>query len=105
MPVTAPSTLSSRARRRLGLGLGVCAIGLAACGGGSEPVSTGQSSPAEAAQADPAIAAAEVNLPLLQPADQVVDFEVLSVADGSISTLRDVVIGDRPVLLWFFSPH
>lgn len=50
-------------------------------------------------------AAAAENLPLLQPADTVVDFEVLDVADGSISTLNQAVVGDRPVLLWFFSPH
>lgn len=101
----AQTRLTSRALRRLGLGLGACAIGLAACGGGGEVASNGQAAAAESSVADPAEAAAAENLPLLQPADQVVDFEVLSVADGSISTLREEVAGDRPVLLWFFSPH
>ena len=98
----------SKARRRLGVGLGACAIGLAACGGGAEPATTGNAaaqSSSDAGVGSEAEAAAAANLPLLQPADQVVDFEVLDVADGSISSLRDQVTGDRPVLLWFFSPH
>ena len=55
--------------------------------------------------ADEAIANAEVNQPNLASANNVLDIETLAVADGSIQTLRDVVDGDRPVLLWFFSPH
>lgn len=55
--------------------------------------------------ADEAIANAEVNQANLAPAENVLDIETLAVADGSIQTLRDVVDGDRPVLLWFFSPH
>lgn len=84
---------------------GALAIGLAACGGGGEVASSGAGAAEVTADASPAEAAAAENLPLLQPADQVVDFEVLQVADGSISTLRQEVAGDRPVLLWFFSPH
>ena len=41
----------------------------------------------------------------LEPAASVLDIEVLDVADGSISTLRTAVEGDRPVLVWFYSPH
>lgn len=58
--------------------------------------------------ADVAIANAEANIDNLAPAqDQVnvLDLEVLAVGDGSIQTLRDVVVGDRPVLLWFYAPH
>lgn len=55
--------------------------------------------------AEEAIANAEVNQPNLASSDNVLDIETLAVADGSIQTLRDVVDGDRPVLLWFFSPH
>lgn len=55
--------------------------------------------------ADEAIANAEVNQPNLQLADSVLDIETLAVSDGSVQTLRDVVVGDKPVLLWFFSPH
>ena len=100
--------LVSKARRRVGLGLGACAIALAACGGGADSVSSGNAAAPDAAESgavSEAEAAAAANLPLLQPADQVVDFEVLDVADGSISSLRAQVTGDRPVLLWFFSPH
>lgn len=64
--------------------------------------------PIEQLSADVAIANAQVNTELLVPADgaeTVFDIEVLAVADGSVQTLRDVVVGDRPVLLWFFSPH
>lgn len=49
--------------------------------------------------------AAAANQPLLQGSDDARDIEVLSVVDGSISTLRDAVAGDRPVLLWFWAPH
>ncbi len=49
--------------------------------------------------------AAERNTPLLATPDDVRDVEVLSVADGSITTLRAAVDGDRPVLLWFWAPH
>ena len=55
--------------------------------------------------AEEAIANAEVNQPNLASSTNVLDIETLAVADGSIQTLRDVVDGDRPVLLWFFSPH
>lgn len=49
--------------------------------------------------------AAERNIPLLQTPEDVWDVEVLSVADGSITTLREAVDGDRPILLWFWAPH
>lgn len=100
------------------------ALALAACGGAEEPVSTSaadapaavEESAAPAASsgdgsgialvsADEAIANAEVNQPLLQTSTSVLDIETLAVGDGSIATLRDVVDGDKPVLLWFFSPH
>ena len=48
---------------------------------------------------------AEENEALLQPSDDVTTFEVLNVRDGSISSLSEVVTGDRPVLVWFWSPH
>jgi len=62
----------------------------------------------ERLSADVAIANASANIGNLTPAENatnVLDIEVLAVGDGSIQTLRDVVVGDRPVLLWFFSPH
>ncbi|MGI9606274.1 MAG: hypothetical protein ACR2P0_09075 [Acidimicrobiales bacterium] len=61
---------------------------------GSDSVTNG--SPAENAEA---------NTANLQSADDARDIEVLTVADGSISSLRDAVDGDRPVLVWFWAPH
>jgi hypothetical protein len=49
--------------------------------------------------------AADANEPLLQTSDDARDIEVLSVVDGSISSIRSAVDGDRPVLLWFWAPH
>jgi len=62
----------------------------------------------EKLSADVAIANADINIDNLAVAPDgasVTDIEVLAVGDGSIQTLSDVVVGDRPVLLWFFSPH
>ena len=59
----------------------------------------------EAVSTDQAIANADSNIASLELADNVLDIEVLAVGDGSVQTMRDVVIGDRPVLVWFFSPH
>jgi len=102
----------SLTRWRLGVGALALAFGLAACGGGDSSVASANTAPPDAATIEAAAsgelapeAAAEVNLPLLQPAETVIDFEVLDVADGSISSLGEAVVGDRPVLLWFFSPH
>ena len=88
------------------------ALALAACGGGGEVASTGaastdasQAASAPASDIDAAIANAEANQAGLQSADNVLDIEVLGVDDGSVQTLREVVDGDRPVLVWFFSPH
>lgn len=80
------------------------AVLLAACGGGSE---TATSSAADgAASSEPSVQdIGEANLDLLQPADDARDVQILSVADGSITSLREAVDGDRPVLLWFWSPH
>lgn len=50
-------------------------------------------------------AAAEQNIPNLQAADDVRNVEVVSVYDGSVTSLQEVVTGDRPVLLWFWAPH
>ena len=49
--------------------------------------------------------AAAANAPLLQPNSDRRRIQVLSVADGSITSLANAVDGDRPVLLWFWAPH
>jgi hypothetical protein len=54
---------------------------------------------------DEALAAADANLPNLQTSDDARDIEVLSVTSGEITSLRSVVTGDRPVLVWFWAPH
>ena len=76
------------------VGLGLL---LAACGGGSSVPDD------PAAQA--ANEAASSNIDDLAQSDNALDIEVLNVADGSVSTLRQAVTGDRPVLVWFYAPH
>jgi len=56
-------------------------------------------SPEEAAE----IAAA--NQPKITGGDDWRTSEVLDVTNGAITTLSDVVVGDRPVLVWFWAPH
>lgn len=87
-------------------------LGLSACGADDATdigTSTGQSDGSGIVVEDPANLspqdAAEQNTPLLETPENVRDVEVLSVSDGSITTLRDAVDGDRPVLLWFWAPH
>ena len=104
------------------LGAPALALLLSACGGGGTEVASADTSSAapaaevsaaspgtpgviEAVSTDQAIANADSNIASLELADNVLDIEVLAVGDGSVQTMRDVVIGDRPVLVWFFSPH
>lgn len=76
------------------IGLGLLAT---ACGGGSNI----PEDPAAIAANE----AAAANIDNLQSSNNVLDIEVLDVADGSVATLREAVDGDRPVLVWFYSPH
>lgn len=106
------SPRADRRRSRWVAGPVLAATLLAACGGSSAVQSNAASVGDDgSAVTDPVALAARVaqvaedNIPLLESADSVFDVEVLDVADGSISTLRDVVTGDRPVLVWFYSPH
>jgi len=48
---------------------------------------------------------AEQSVATLVAADHPFDYEVVGVSDGAKTTLREVVDGDRPVLLWFWAPH
>ena len=54
---------------------------------------------------DGASEAAAANIETLEASTDVRDFEILSVNDGSKTTLRDAIDGDRPVLVWFWAPH
>lgn len=110
-PFEPARTLPSRTLRGRYLAAPIFAALLAACGGSAaidsgaapEPISETTTDAAESgASAENAAAA---NIPNLQSAEVVFDVEVLSVADGSVSSLREVVTGDRPVLVWFWAPH
>lgn len=68
-----------------------------ACGGGGAAPTSEQASAAKAA--------AEVNIGALDLNDDLATTELLNAADGSITTLSDVVTGDRPVLVWYWAPH
>ena len=85
-----------RLPRAVALMLGLALFVTACSSEGSAPAT-----PEAAAAGD---AAAE-NQDDLAQSDNVLDIEVLDVSDGSKATLRDAVDGDRPVLLWFYSPH
>ena len=87
--------LSSTRRRLAGVVVGVGLIA-SACSANSVPDDP-------AAQA--ANEAATASLDTLAQSSNVLDTEVLAVADGSVSTLRAVADGDRPILLWFWAPH
>lgn len=88
---------SSASRRRLvGLMLGVGLVA-SACGATSNV----PDSPAAQAASD----AASANIDDLAQSESGADIELLNVADGSVSTLRNAIAGDRPVLLWFWAPH
>ena len=84
---------------RRGLTVAVVGIGLLASACGSEGAAP------DTPEASAAGEAAAQNIDNLQQSDNVLDIEVLDVADGSISSLREAVDGDRPVLLWFYAPH
>lgn len=66
---------------------------------------TAQDDVAAATAEDDAAANAAANQPSLATADDVLDTEVLVVADGSVTTLAEAATGDRPLLVWFWAPH
>jgi hypothetical protein len=85
----------------------VFGLTLAACGGSAQET-TSTDAVDDAVGSSTSISAedvAEANIPGLQTSDDPLDIEVLAVADGSVSSLRAAVTGDRPVLLWFWAPH
>ena len=84
---------------RRGLTVTIVGLGLLASACASE------GSAPQTAEAEAAGSAAADNIDDLAQSDNVLDIEVLDVADGSISSLRAAVDGDRPVLLWFYAPH
>lgn len=71
------------------------AVFLAACGGGA----------ASSEESLAVIAAAEQNEVQLKLTDDLVQTELLDGESGQITTLGEIVTGDRPVLLWYWSPN
>lgn len=68
---------------------------LSACGGGG----------ASSAESLAVIATAEQNQLQLKLTDDLVQTELLDGASGQITSLSEVVTGDRPVLLWYWAPN
>lgn len=87
---------SANRRRLVSLLFGVALLA-SACGGSSN-VSDDPSARA-------ANETAAANIDDLAQSDNGADIELLNVADGSVSTLRGAIDGDRPILLWFWAPH
>lgn len=83
-------------RSRLGAAVGLLMLASACSTGGDVP-----DNPAAAA----ANAEAAANIDNLEQSNDVFDIELLDVSDGSVSTLGQAIDGDRPVLIWFYSPH
>lgn len=69
-----------------------------ACGGGGGSGLTSEESSA-------AVTAGSTNEPLLELTADTSTTQLLNTRDGSITSLSEVVTGDRPVLLWFWAPH
>ena len=95
--------------------MAAAALVLSACGGepatvagiagGGEDAPTAGTDGSAASATQDAAANAEANQPILASSDNVLDTEVLVVADGSITTLVEAATGDRPLLVWFWAPH
>ena len=78
---------------RLLSSVGALALVATACGGGGT-------------EADPlAVAAAEANESQLQVAGDIATTELLDARTGEITSLSQVVTGDRAVLVWYWAPH
>ncbi len=87
----------SGVRRRLAVAAIATGVLATACAGSSSAPDTPEASAAGAA--------ATTNSDALSVNEDVRLTEVLDVSDGSVQTLRTVVDGDRPVLIWFWAPH
>jgi len=77
-------------RWRLAFGSAMAVLFLTACGGSADPAVTAE---AEANQGELAITA------------DISRTEMLDVHTGEITSLGDVVTGDRAVLAWYWAPH
>ena len=81
-----------RWRRRLLAAVGALALFATACGG-------------QSAEQAAAAEAAEANVSQVQISSDLSATELLDTRDGSVTSLDDVVTGDRAVLLWYWAPH
>lgn len=91
-----PGSKSGRSAFSLVLFAVSCALLLAACGGNDVAADP---------QSAASIEAAESNIGQLDTSGPLSSIEVLDVSTGEVATLGQTFDGDRPVLLWFFSPH
>jgi len=71
-------------------GVALVMLGVSACGGDASNPAAPTSSPTAAASSPDAAGPLDTN--------------ILNVSDGSITSLRQVITADRPVLLWFWAP-
>ena len=92
-----------RRRWRSAVAIGALApLGLVACGGGDSGSTGSGAAPAE----QPRTTTTEAPTP--EPIDQkpaVPDVVVMDLATGNDFALASVVPSDRPVLIWFWTPH
>ena len=94
-------------RRRLLAGALAGVFVLAACGGGDEGGEGGEQLPAAESAGflgrdlggEAVMAAAEI------PTNQFPDLVVDNVSTGEKVNIRNIVPGDRPILLWMYAPH
>lgn len=77
--------------------IALLALVAAACSGGAETASASEASTA-------VIAAATQNQSKLVLGDELSESQLLDTRTGAITSLGDVVTGDRAVLLWYWAP-
>ena len=95
MAATQDSGMPQRHFLRAWMLLALVAIVASACGGGG----------ASSEESLAAIAAAETNEAQLSLSEDLSRSELLVGETGQITSLGDVVTGDRPVLVWYWAPN
>lgn len=92
-----------RRRWRSAVAVGALALsGLVACGGGGSGSTGSGAPPAEQPRTT------KTEAPTAEPGDQksaVPDVQVMDLASGKEFALASVVPSDKPVLVWFWTPH
>lgn len=84
------------------------ADGAPADGSSDEPSSQAEGVSSNEPEADEASAAdgqGSVETPAVQISEDVADFDLVDVSSGATVSLRSLLDGETPVLLWFWAPH